>query len=273
MAKPPKNVMEICARFNIIYKSDKYEKNFLNIDKHRFEKYNFSIMQYTYCFNTYDKAITETMNPELLIMNKRDQMKNYHKYQEVANMPEISRFYGMIIRMYCEKGEKHNTPHIHVVYGDYEAQIALNGEIMNGDLPGGKYKVLMQWMLQNQKKLEIMWKNLLEGKTPEKIEPYYKKIEQVDVIEEETNYKSSGKGWTHIIDAIPFNNRILLLHFSNGKKKLFDVTSLEGKFYEPLMDDEVYSTLKVEGGVVTWLDGAIDCNPEYMYVMGEDYEG
>lgn len=33
-------------------------------------------------------------------------------------MPEISRFYGIIIRMYYED---HNPPHFHAVYGDDEA--------------------------------------------------------------------------------------------------------------------------------------------------------
>lgn len=206
------------------------------------------------------------------MMNKRVRTGTT-KFKEVANMPEISRFYGMVIRMYSEKGGKHSIPHIHVIFGEYEAQIAFNGKIITGDLPGGKYKILIQWLLENQEELENRWNDLLTGKEPKKIKPYHKKIINVDLIKEDTNYCSSGKGWTHIINATPLHDRILLLHFSNGKKKLFDVKKLEGRLYEPLMDDEVYATLKVEGGVVTWLDGDIDCNPEYMYMEAEDYEG
>lgn len=33
-------------------------------------------------------------------------------------MPEITRFYGMIIKMYFQQKE-HNPPHIHVIYGNY----------------------------------------------------------------------------------------------------------------------------------------------------------
>jgi len=33
-------------------------------------------------------------------------------------MPVISRFYGMVIKMYFLAAE-HNPPHIHVVYGEY----------------------------------------------------------------------------------------------------------------------------------------------------------
>ena len=38
-----------------------------------------------------------------------------HK-QEVSSMPVLSRFYGIIIRMYFQQAE-HNPPHIHALYG------------------------------------------------------------------------------------------------------------------------------------------------------------
>jgi hypothetical protein len=33
-------------------------------------------------------------------------------------MPEISRFFGIIIRMYIEAGGPHHTPHFHAYYQD-----------------------------------------------------------------------------------------------------------------------------------------------------------
>ena len=33
-------------------------------------------------------------------------------------MPVLSMFFGIIIRMYNESGERHNIPHIHCVYSD-----------------------------------------------------------------------------------------------------------------------------------------------------------
>ncbi len=38
-------------------------------------------------------------------------------------MPEISRFYGIIIRMYYDD---HNPPHFHALYGDDEAWVNIN---------------------------------------------------------------------------------------------------------------------------------------------------
>ena len=37
-------------------------------------------------------------------------------------MPEISRFLGIVIRMFYNE---HSPPHFHVIYGDYEALISL----------------------------------------------------------------------------------------------------------------------------------------------------
>lgn len=36
-------------------------------------------------------------------------------------MPELSRFYGIVIKMLYEVGTKHNKPHVHAEYGEYEA--------------------------------------------------------------------------------------------------------------------------------------------------------
>jgi hypothetical protein len=46
-------------------------------------------------------------------------------------MPEISRFFGIIIRMFFDE---HNPPHIQVEYQGHKAVFDLNGNIMKGDL-------------------------------------------------------------------------------------------------------------------------------------------
>ena len=38
-------------------------------------------------------------------------------------MPELSRFFGIIIRMYMEVGSPHHLPHFHAYYQDEEAVI------------------------------------------------------------------------------------------------------------------------------------------------------
>ena len=50
-------------------------------------------------------------------------------------MPEISRFRGIIIRMYYDDDSQHHKPHVHVFYGDDEAEIGIDGDVLAGALP------------------------------------------------------------------------------------------------------------------------------------------
>jgi patatin-like phospholipase/acyl hydrolase len=68
------------------------------------------------------------------------------------------------------------------------------------------------------------------------------------------------------------DDMIMLVTFNNKETKLFDATILEGEAFEPLKDENVFKTAKVEYGVVVWLDGEIDCAPEYMYEHSYKYE-
>lgn len=50
-------------------------------------------------------------------------------------MPVLSRFYGIIIRMYFLQSE-HNPPHIHAIYNEDVAAIDfMTGEVLEGYLP------------------------------------------------------------------------------------------------------------------------------------------
>lgn len=70
----------------------------------------------------------------------------------------------------------------------------------------------------------------------------------------------------------PLDDMIMLLTFSNGETRVFDATILEGEAFEPLKDDDVFKHPVIEYGVVTWLDGEIDCAPEYMYNHSYKYD-
>ena len=48
-------------------------------------------------------------------------------------MPELSRFYGIVIRMYFND---HNPPHFHALYGEYQAQVDIQTfSVFGGHLP------------------------------------------------------------------------------------------------------------------------------------------
>ena len=74
-----------------------------------------------------------------------------------------------------------------------------------------------------------------------------------------------------IVQAVPLPNLMLLLTFSTGEQRLFDVTELEGSAFEPLKDKKVFNNISVNYGYVSWDNGNIDCSPEYMYQHSYKY--
>lgn len=72
-------------------------------------------------------------------------------------MPEICRFYGIIIRMFLIDRE-HPPRHIHVKYGEYEAVMTLdNLNIIDGQLPKRCCQLVREWAELNQDALIEMW--------------------------------------------------------------------------------------------------------------------
>ncbi len=50
-------------------------------------------------------------------------------------MPELCRFYNILIKMIYLDSEKHHKPHFHVYYAEYEASVGVDGELLAGSLP------------------------------------------------------------------------------------------------------------------------------------------
>jgi hypothetical protein len=84
-------------------------------------------------------------------------------------MPEISRFYGIIIRMYYDD---HNPPHFHALYGDDEAWININTlAVFHGALPSRALGMVVEWASIHQEELRRNWMLIGEQQKPEKISP------------------------------------------------------------------------------------------------------
>ena len=72
-------------------------------------------------------------------------------------MTVLSRFYGIVIRMYFMENE-HNKPHIHAIYGEDVASIAfLTGEILDGELPPRAFKLVNEWISLHREELTKIW--------------------------------------------------------------------------------------------------------------------
>ena len=60
-------------------------------------------------------------------------------------MPELSRFFGIIIAMYYND---HAPPHFHAKYGDDEATIRIdNGDLLEGSLSSRAKRLIEEWRI------------------------------------------------------------------------------------------------------------------------------
>lgn len=84
-------------------------------------------------------------------------------------MPEISRFYGIIVRMYFND---HNPPHFHVVYGEHQAQIDIQTlSIFGGHLPPRALGMVIEWATQHRDELSADWDRARSHQPLQQIDP------------------------------------------------------------------------------------------------------
>ena len=81
-------------------------------------------------------------------------------------MPEISRFYGIIIKMFF-KPKEHEPRHIHAIYGENVGVFDLKTlEMTEGDLPKKAQELITEWLSKNQNELLEMWESQKIRKLP-----------------------------------------------------------------------------------------------------------
>ena len=73
--------------------------------------------------------------------------------------------------MYLEKSGKHKNPHIHAEYSGNEVAVALDGEILEGEIPSAKMKLLAAWMEIHRDDLEANWRLISNGEQFFRIDP------------------------------------------------------------------------------------------------------
>ena len=70
-------------------------------------------------------------------------------------MPELSRFYGIIIYMFAKD---HNPPHFHAKYGEFIGIIAIKtGELIEGELPRRALRLVQDWAELHRRELLTNW--------------------------------------------------------------------------------------------------------------------
>lgn len=81
-------------------------------------------------------------------------------------MPEICRFYGIVIKMFF-KPKEHEPSHIHALYGEHIGIFDLRTmKMTEGDLPRRAQELVGEWLEVNQDKLQAMWDSQKLEKLP-----------------------------------------------------------------------------------------------------------
>lgn len=83
-------------------------------------------------------------------------------------MPEISRFFGIIVFI---NYNDHHPPHFHAWYGDYKITITIEEGIVEGKMPKRALKMIFEWMEIYKSELFEDWENAKNKQPLNKINP------------------------------------------------------------------------------------------------------
>ena len=84
-------------------------------------------------------------------------------------MPEISRFFGIIVRMFYND---HVPPHFHANYGEHEALVEIATlAIYRGHLPRRAMALVLEWAAMHRAELQDAWDASRAGQAPTAIAP------------------------------------------------------------------------------------------------------
>jgi len=84
-------------------------------------------------------------------------------------MPEVSRFFGIVIRMYFFD---HDPPHFHAAYGGAEAQVRISPVgLLGGELPPRALALVVEWTRLYEAALLENWRRLGSDEPPARIPP------------------------------------------------------------------------------------------------------
>lgn len=84
-------------------------------------------------------------------------------------MPEICRFYGIVIKMYFAD---HQPPHFHAEYAEHEARIAIDSlAVIAGKLPPRAMGLVAEWATLHQQELSDLWRRATRLEPLHRLDP------------------------------------------------------------------------------------------------------
>ena len=163
-------------------------------------------------------------------------------------MPELSRFYGIVIRMFY--GD-HPPPHFHAVYQEEQVRVDIHTpEIIAGRMTPRALALILEWAALHRAELRRAWELTSTNREAFKTAP----LEQND-------------GMIRIVSAEALPGCRLKVVFSDGLSGIFAVEpERRGGVFLKLLDPRVFNAVAVnpDFGCVEW-PGGIDLCPDTMH--------
>jgi hypothetical protein len=86
----------------------------------------------------------------------------------IARMPEISRFFGIVITMLADD---HSPPHFHAKYGEYAISVTIADGVPVGRCPVRVHRLVHEWWQLHQAELAENWRLMRAKQPPNPIPP------------------------------------------------------------------------------------------------------
>ncbi len=83
-------------------------------------------------------------------------------------MPEISRFFGIVIAMYYRD---HAPPHFHARYGEHDATVNIRDGLVTGSFPPRPLGLVFEWYIRHREELAENWELARQRKQLRRIDP------------------------------------------------------------------------------------------------------
>lgn len=84
-------------------------------------------------------------------------------------MPELSRFYGIVIKLFFDD---HPPPHFHATYGEHAILVRIDTlGVVAGALPPRAMGLVIEWASLHQQELKAAWERAKKLETPDRIAP------------------------------------------------------------------------------------------------------
>ena len=83
-------------------------------------------------------------------------------------MPEISRFFGIVIAMYHRE---HGLPHFHARYGKHKISVRITDGSVEGEFPRRALALVLEWWHLHQAELLEDWELAQDGEPLNRIDP------------------------------------------------------------------------------------------------------